>query len=116
MMAAAIDQAVEHCIGTGILKDFLVLHRTEVKNVILTEYDKKRHERTLIEQGVEIGKEQGIEIGKGQGVEIGKAEKATEIATNMLNDGMSPEKVKQYAKLSDAQWTEVLKNIQLRAN
>ena len=117
MMAAAIDQAVEHCIGTGILKDFLVLHRTEVKNVILTEYDKKRHERTLIEQGVEIGKEQGIEIGKeqgivigkGQGVEIGKAEKATEIATNMLNDGIPPEKVKQYANLNDKQWADVLK-------
>ena len=55
MMIAAIDRAVEHCIETGILKDFLVLHKTEVKNVILTEYDKKRHERTLIEQGVEIG-------------------------------------------------------------
>ena len=92
MMAAAIDQAVEHCIGTGILKDFLILHRAEVKDVILTEYDEKRHEQTLIDQT------------------------RIEIATNMLNDGMSPEKVKQYAKLSDAQWAEVLKNIQLRAN
>ena len=85
--------------------------------MILTEYDKKRHERTLIEQGIEIGKEQGIEIGKeqgsvigkGQGVEIGKAEKATEIATNMLNDGIPPEKVKQYANLNDKQWADVLK-------
>ena len=92
MMAAAIDRAVEHCIEAGILKDFLILHRAEVKDVILTEYDEKRHEQTLIDQT------------------------RIEIATNMLNDGMSPEKVKQYAKLSDAQWAEVLKNIQLRAN
>ena len=114
---AAIDRAVEHCIEAGILKDFLILHRAEVKDVILTEYDEKRHERTLIEQGIEIGKEQGIEIGKeqgivigkGQGVEIGKAEKATEIATNMLNDGIPPEKVKQYANLNDKQWADVLK-------
>ena len=89
---AAIDRAVEHCIEAGILKDFLILHRAEVKDVILTEYDEKRHEQTLIDQT------------------------RIEIATNMLNDGMSPEKVKQYAKLSDAQWAEVLKNIQLRAN
>ena len=125
MMAAAIDRAVEHCIEAGILKDFLILHRAEVKDVILTEYDEKRHERTLIDQGIEIGKEQGIEIGKeqgieigkeqgivigkGQGVEIGKAEKATEIATNMLNDSMPPEKVKQYVNLNDKQWADVLK-------
>ena len=113
MMAAAIDRAVEHCIEAGILKDFLFLHRAEVKDVILTEYDEKRHEQTLIEQGIEIGKKQGIVIGKGQGVEIGKAEKATEIATNMLNDGMPPEKVKEYVTLDDKQWEEVLKNVQL---
>ena len=129
MMAAAIDRAVEHCIEAGILKDFLILHRAEVKDVILTEYDEKRHEKTLIEQGVEIGKKQGIEIGKeqgivigkeqgivigkGQGVEIRKVEKATEIAANMLNDGMPPEKVKQYADLNDQQWADVLKTVQL---
>ena len=114
---AAIDRAVEHCIEAGILKDFLILHRAEVKDVILTEYDEKRHEQTLIDQGIEIGKEQGIVIGKeqgivigeGQGVEIGKTEKAAEIATNMLNDGMSPEKVKQYVNLNDKQWADILK-------
>ena len=117
MMAAAIDRAVEYCIEAGILKDFLFLHRAEVKDVILTEYDEKRHEQTLIDQGIakgiEIGKKQGIVIGEGQGVEIGKAEKATEIATNMLNDGMPPEKVKQYVNLNDKQWADVLKEVEL---
>ena len=37
------------------------------------------------------------------------SEKATEIATNMLNDGIPPEKVKQYANLNDKQWADVLK-------
>ena len=57
--------------------------------MILTEYDEKRHEQTLIDQT------------------------RIEIATNMLNDGMPPENVKQYANLNDKQWADVLKEVGL---
>ena len=41
-LAAAVDHAVEECIKEGILKNFLLRHRAEVKNVILEEFDLKK--------------------------------------------------------------------------
>ncbi len=86
---AAVDQAVEDCIKADILRDFLSLHRAEVKDVILTEYNEKRHEETLMEQGFEQGK--------------------AEMAIRMLKDGMPPEKVKQYTGLGEEQWHSILR-------
>ena len=101
---AAIDRAVVHCIEADILKDFLSCHRAEVKDLFLTEYDEKLHERTLREEG----RMEGI----GQGIEQGELKKAKEMAASMLKDGMEPEKVKRYAGLSDEQWDELLKRIE----
>lgn len=55
MLEPAVDKAVQHCIEADILKQFLLKHRAEVKQVILTEYDEKRHARTLFEEGKELG-------------------------------------------------------------
>ena len=88
---AAIDRAVISCIEADILKDFLNRHRAEVKDLFLTEYDEKRHERTLREEG--------------------ELKKAYEIAANMLKDGMAPEKAKSYVNLNDDQWNELLKSL-----
>ncbi len=38
----AVDRAVNECIEEGILKDILLGHRAEVKNMILTEYDEEK--------------------------------------------------------------------------
>ena len=37
------------------MQDFLSRHRAEVKDLFLTEYDEKLHERTLREEGIEQG-------------------------------------------------------------
>ena len=116
---AAIDRAVVHCIEADILKDFLSRHRAEVKDLFLTEYDEKLHERTLreegrmegIEQGIKRGIEQGFKQGIGQGIEQGELKKAKEMAAAMLKDGMPPDQVKGYAKLSDEQWDVLLKSL-----
>lgn len=39
----AVDCAVDECIRENVLKGFLIKHRAEVKSVILTEYDAKKH-------------------------------------------------------------------------
>ena len=59
--------------------------------MFLTEYDEKRHERTLREEG--------------------ELKKAKEMAADMLKDGMPPDKVKGYAKLPDEQWDAFLKSL-----
>ena len=71
--------------------------------MFLTEYDEKLHERTLREEG------RMEEIG--QGIEQGELKKAKEMAAAMLKDGMPPDQVKGYAKLSDEQWDVLLKSL-----
>lgn len=41
----AVDLAVKNCIDHGILKDFLLRHRAEVKHMILEEFDWEKHIR-----------------------------------------------------------------------
>lgn len=53
--ADAIDKAVRLCIKEGILADFLIKHRSEVINVLLTEYDYDAHMEAIREEGIEIG-------------------------------------------------------------
>ena len=46
---------VKECIHKGILADFLRKHRAEVKNVILTEYDREAHIRAEKKESWEDG-------------------------------------------------------------
>jgi len=50
-ISKAIDQAVTVCIENGILVDYLREHRSEVCDVIMTEYNEELHNRTLREEG-----------------------------------------------------------------
>lgn len=58
-LEAAVDQAVEQCIGEGIMADFLRKHRAEVKDVILTEYNEERHLKNEKELSFLDGKAEG---------------------------------------------------------
>lgn len=50
-LGKAMDQAIEDCIHLDILREFLLKHRGEVKQMILREYNRERHEQTLREDG-----------------------------------------------------------------
>ena len=56
----AADEAVTHCIKEGILAEFLIAHRAEVNEVILTEYDEQFHIASEKELSRQEGLEQGI--------------------------------------------------------
>lgn len=75
----AIDQAIEDCIENGVLKDILIESRGAVRQMLLTEYNEKLHNKTLREEGIEIGIERGIE----RGIEQGKVS----IVFEMVRDG-----------------------------
>lgn len=57
----AIHTAIDTCIEKGILKDILIKQKAEVLHMILTEYDEKKHFRTLYREGMERGREEGRE-------------------------------------------------------
>ena len=51
----AIKQAVDECIGKGILKTYFMQHKTEVFDMILYEFDEKAYADLMREEGEEIG-------------------------------------------------------------
>ena len=55
----AIDLAVRECIEEDILRDFLEQHRREVCDMCLTEFDEKKYEDVLREEGREEGLAKG---------------------------------------------------------
>ena len=61
-LGAAMDQSIEDCIRSDILKEFLLKHRGEVKQVILTEYNQERHAKTLLEEGRRQGREENAKL------------------------------------------------------
>ena len=38
----AVDQAVDECVESGVLEEFLNKHRKEVRNMVLTEFDEEK--------------------------------------------------------------------------
>lgn len=58
----AVDEAMKYCIEHDFLKTYLLKNRGEVMAMILTEYNEKLHNKTLKEEGIEIGKKQMITL------------------------------------------------------
>ena len=65
----AIDLAVRECIEENILRDFLEQHRREVCDMCLTEFDEKKYEDVLREEGRKEGLAEGLEKGLAKGRE-----------------------------------------------
>ena len=68
----AIDLAVRECIEENILRDFLEQHRREVCDMCLTEFDEKKYEDVLREEGREEGLAEGLEKGLEKGLAKGR--------------------------------------------
>ena len=59
-LEAAINRAVNECIREGILNDILLLHKAEVIELILTEFNKELYEQGLKEDAWEEGIVKGM--------------------------------------------------------
>lgn len=55
----AVERAVDECIIENILADYLKSHRSEVLDMVLTEYDEERTIKALAKEHEEIGEERG---------------------------------------------------------
>lgn len=58
-MKTALNQAVDYCIENGILSEFLRKYRAEVLGMLLEEFDEKKYETTLKEEGRVKGYKEG---------------------------------------------------------
>lgn len=60
----AVKKAVDHCIKTGILSDFLSKNRAEAIAVSIFEYDEEKHMKSEREEWREIGRKEGHRAGR----------------------------------------------------
>jgi predicted transposase YdaD len=85
----AMKEAVEYCIGHGILAEFLKANSSEVINMLLTEWNWEDALEVRWEEGWEEGREQGREQGLEQGLEQGRRE----TAKNLKAMGLSVDRI-----------------------
>lgn len=66
----AVDRAVDECIEQGILREFLLQNKAEVRRMSIFEYNEEDVRRALREEAIEEGYEEGY----GEGCEEGKVD------------------------------------------
>ena len=93
----AIHTAIDTCIERGILKDILIKQKAEVLHMILTEYDEKKHFKTLVREGREEHLREQIEK------KLAKGKNAAEIAEELEEEISVIEKMIE-TPLSDSWW------------
>lgn len=61
-MEQAIDEAISYCIEHDILRDILLKNRSEVRHMLLTEFDEKKFAKSMWEEGRESGHDDILSI------------------------------------------------------
>ena len=89
----AIDLTVRECIEDNILRDFLEQHRREVCDMCLTEFDEKKYEDVLREEGREKGLAEGRSEERKTLLEIVQKLKEGKTPEQLVADGMEKESV-----------------------
>ena len=73
--AEAVELAIDQCIEENMLKEYLLKKKSEVKLMLLTEFDEELFARTMkeegLEEGIEKGLKKGLEKGRKEGLEKG---------------------------------------------
>lgn len=79
----SVDLAIDSCIRDGIMADFLIKHKAEVKSMCITEFDEKVYEDGIREEGREEG----------------RAESEARLILNMHKQGLSDDDIARYSDI-----------------
>lgn len=102
---AAVKCAVDECIQSGILAEFLKKNRAEVIAVSIFEYDKEEEEKKLRKAEYEAGYDDGKKLG----ITEGEIRKAKEAAIELTKVGMAKSQIAAILKVNEnmlRQWLE----------
>ena len=102
---AAVKCAVDECIQSGILAEFLKKNRAEVIAVSIFEYDKEEEEKKLRKAEYEAGYDDGKKLG----ITEGEIRKAKETAIELTKMGMAKSQIAAILKVNEnmlRQWLE----------
>ncbi len=80
MIEEAVDRAVKECIQEDILKEILISHQAEVKDMILTEYDEEKTMRLFQKEYEEEAAEKIAKARREAAAEVAQAKQEVEQA------------------------------------
>ncbi len=92
-MQNAVDRAVDECIDEGILRDFLLANKAEVKSMSIYEYDEEATRQAIRIEEYERGIAEGIETGIKKGIEKGIERGIEALILDNLEEGFGKEKI-----------------------
>jgi len=94
---SAIRDAVDECIQRGILKEYLLANKSEVVDMLLTEYNEQKTMNQLRREGEQAGIKIGEEIGKKIGKKLGEQQtmERVEFVVSKLSEQGRLEELKQ---------------------
>jgi len=93
----AIVAAIDLCISTNILSEFLTKHYQGVLKMLSWEYDADTERRVLREEALEEGLQQGRQQGKQEGLQEAKQNVAKELKKSVI---MTSEEIAKITGLS----------------
>ena len=79
-MSSAVDRAISDMPDSFVIKSFLELHRTEVKGMLLTEYNEA--------EAMELFREEGRAEGRAEGLAEGRAEGIIDTLISLVQNGL----------------------------
>lgn len=85
----AYKNAIEECMKTGILADYLKKKGSEVVNMLIAEYDYDLDVEVQREEAYAAGRQEGIQEGIQEGRQEGQQEKLEELIKRKLKKGKS---------------------------
>lgn len=86
-IAAAVTKAVDACIEQGILKDYLLARKSEVIDMVLTEYDEKKTLAAIAREEFE------------EGIKEGETKTLNQVLINMIQIGCDDSLITEVTKL-----------------
>lgn len=89
----ALNTAIDYCIEQNILSNQLRQYRAEVLDMMLGQFDKKKYECSLRNEGREIGYQEGINVGIEQGIKQGIDQGIEALILDNLEQKISEEQI-----------------------
>lgn len=108
----AVSKAADECIEEGILADILRKNRSEVMNMILSNFNDKLHYESLRKEGYEDGFEAGFENGFENGFGDGTANHLKNQIQKKLKKGYSAAQIADFLEEDLSVVEELIKKIQ----
>ena len=117
------ELAVSDCLDQGILTEILGKERAAVMRFILEEFDQKKYEKVIREDGYEEGVKDGYASGTKDGYANGylnaskeKEQKVKKMIHGMLGLGMALDQIAQIAQIADMSAEEVEQMMKIWSN